>query len=47
MTRQELIEKGFEDVVVFENPDYDGCMLGILTDRRAIYSLAQMVVLVL
>lgn len=44
MTRQELIEKGFEDVVVFENPAYDGCILGISTDRRAVYSLAQMVV---
>ena len=44
MTRLELIEKGFEDVVVFENPAYDGCMIGVSTDRRAIYSLAQMAV---
>lgn len=43
MTRQELIEKGFEDVIVFENPDYDGCILGISIDNRAIYSLEKMV----
>lgn len=40
MTREELIEMGYEDTVVFENPDYDGCMLGISTDGRAVYSLA-------
>ena len=44
MTRQELIEKGLEDVKCFEAPDYDGCILGISTDHRAVYSLAQMVV---
>lgn len=25
MTREELIEMGYEDTVVFENPDFDGC----------------------
>lgn len=44
MTRQELIENGFDDVVVFENPDYDGCIIGITTDRRAVYSLGDMVI---
>lgn len=43
MTRQDLIDNGHEDVVVFENPDFDGCIIGVTTDNRAVYSLAQMV----
>lgn len=43
MTRQELIDNGHVDVVVFENPDFDGCLVGVTTDERAVYSLSQMV----
>ena len=43
MTRQDLIDNGKEDVVVFENPDFDGCIIGVTTDNQAVYSLAQMV----
>lgn len=43
MTRQDLIDNGHEDVVVFENPDFDGCIIGVTTDNQAVYSLAQMV----
>lgn len=44
MTRKELIDNGYEDVVVFDSPDdFDGCILGVSTDGRAIYSLKQMV----
>lgn len=43
MTRQDLIDQGNEDVVVFENPDFDGCIIGLSTDNRAVYSLAKMV----
>lgn len=44
MTRQDLIDNGHEDVVVFENPDFDGCIIGVTTDNQAVYSLAKMVV---
>lgn len=47
MTRQDLAEQGYGDVKCFEAPDYDGCIIEISTDRRAIYSLAMMVILVL
>lgn len=43
MTRQDLIDKGLDEVIVFENPDYDGCIIGVSTDDRAIYSLSKMV----
>ena len=44
MTRQDLIDNEHEDVVVFENPDFDGCIIGVTTDNQAVYSLAKMVV---
>lgn len=28
---------------MFENPDFDGCIIGVTTDNQAVYSLAQMV----
>ena len=44
MTKQDLIENGYGDVVVFENPDYDGCIIGVTTEGIAVYSYAKMVV---
>ena len=41
MTRQDLVDNGHEDVVVFENPDFDGCIIGVITDNQAVYSLAK------
>lgn len=43
MTIQDLIDNGYEDLSVFENPSYDGCIVGISTDNQIIYSLSQMV----
>lgn len=43
MTRESLVDAGYEDVVVFENPDYDDCIIGVSSDRRAIYSMEKMV----
>ena len=43
MTLQDLIDNGYEDLSVFENPSYDGCIVGISTDNQVIYSLSQMV----
>lgn len=40
MTRQDLVDGGHEDTVVFENPDFEGCIIGVTTDERAVYSLS-------
>jgi len=44
MTNRELLEEnGYEDVVVFENPSYEGALIGVTSDRRAIYDIEKMV----
>lgn len=43
MTVQDLVDKGHEDVIVFENPSFDGCIIGISTDDKAVYSLSKMI----
>ena len=43
MTEENLNEMGYEDVVVFTDPDYDGCIVGVSTDSRAVYSYGKMV----
>ena len=44
MTDKEKIEElGYEDVVVFDNYSYDGAMIGITTDNRAVYDFDKMV----
>lgn len=44
MTDKELLaDNGYEDVVVFENFSYDGCLIGVTSDNRAIYSFSKMV----
>lgn len=43
MTRQDLCDFGYEDVIVFENEDYDGCIVGVTTNNEAVYSKAKMV----
>lgn len=34
---------GYEDVVVFENPDYDSAIVGVSSDDRVIYDYDAMV----
>ena len=34
---------GMKMLLFFENPDFDGCIIGVTTDNQAVYSLAQMV----
>lgn len=41
--RDLLNELGFEDLIVFENPDYDEAIVGISHDDRVIYSYDKMV----
>lgn len=46
MTVQDLIDNGYEDVVVFgsgDKKDYDGCIIGVSHDNRAVYSRKLMV----
>lgn len=43
MTVEELKDLGYEDVVVFENPSYGNCIIGVSTDNKCIYSLSKMV----
>ena len=43
MTRQDLYDRGYEDVTVFENEDYDGCIVGVTTNNEAVYSKSKMV----
>ena len=41
--RDLLNELGYEDVVVFENPDYDSAIIGVSEGRRAVYDFDKMV----
>lgn len=43
MTVKDLIDNGYENLSVFENPSYDGCIVGISTYNQVVYSLSQMV----
>ena len=43
MTRQDLCAKGYEDVIFFENEDYEGCIVGVTTNNEAVYSKSKMI----
>ena len=43
MTRQDLCDLGYEDVIVFESEDYDGCIVGVTTNNEAVYSKTKMI----
>lgn len=44
MTRAEMLyDMGYEDFVLFENPDYDSAIIGISDDNRVIYDYEKMV----
>lgn len=44
MTRAEMLyDMGYEDFVLFENPDYDSAIIGISDDNRVIYDYDKMV----
>ena len=42
--KERLMDAGYEDVVVFENPSYDGAVIGVSCDGRAVYDYNKMVV---
>lgn len=41
--RQLLSDLGYEDFIVFENPDYDSAIIGISTDNRVVYDYYHMI----
>lgn len=41
--RQTLVELGYEDAVVFDNPSFDSAIIGTTHDGRAVYSFDKMV----
>ena len=41
--RDLLIDNGYEDIVIFENPSFEGALIGVSSDDRAIYSYDKMV----
>lgn len=41
--KEKLYENGYEDVVVFDHYDYDGAMIGVTSDNRAVYDFDKMV----
>lgn len=43
MTRREMLaEQGYEDVVVFENPDYDSAIIGVTNTNQVVYDYDKM-----
>ena len=41
--KEQLLDLGFEDFVVFENPDYDDAIIGITTDNQVVYDYNKMI----
>ena len=41
--REKLIERGYEDLVVFENPSFDKAIVGVSYDDRVIYDYDLMI----
>lgn len=41
--REKLAENGYEEVIVFENPDFDSAIIGVTTDNRVVYDLNKMI----
>lgn len=43
LNREILADFGYEDAIIFENPDYDSAIIGISDDNRVIYDYDKMV----
>lgn len=43
MKRDLLVEIGYEDAVVFENPSYDDAIVGVTTNGEVVYDYSLMV----
>ena len=42
-TVEDLRDSGYEDLIVFDNPDYDGAIIGVSHDDRVIYDYDKMI----
>lgn len=38
-----LVEKGYGDVIIFSNPSYDTCLIGLTNDNQAVYDYDLMI----
>lgn len=43
MIRETLCDLGYENVLLFDNPDFDGAIVGVTTDGRAVYDYDLMI----
>lgn len=43
MKRELLEDMGYENAIIFENPDYDEAIVGVDTDGRVVYDFDLMV----
>ncbi len=44
MTARERLDiEGYEDVIAFKNPDYDDALVGVTSNRRAVYDYDKMI----
>lgn len=41
--RDLIVEMGYEDITIFENPNYDSAIIGMSHDDRVVYSYEKMV----
>lgn len=42
--RDILCTMGYEDAVVFENPDYDNAIVGVTIDSQVVYDYEEMII---
>lgn len=38
-----LMDQGFENFIIFENPDYDSAIIGITEDNQVVYDYDKMI----
>lgn len=43
INEQKLLDAGYPDVIVFRDPDFDGALIGVTYDSRAVYDYGLMV----
>lgn len=43
MNKREILAQDYEELVVFENPDYDSAIIGVSHDDRVIYDYDKMI----
>lgn len=41
--KEMIIDNGYEDIIIFENPGYESAFIGISEDNRAVYDFDRMV----